>query len=138
MAGSIFVNGTFDVLHPGHIRLLTYAKSLGIRLFVAIDSDRRVKELKGYNRPINSATERKEMLLALKPVDEVEIFDTNEELCMWIKQIRPHIMVVGSDYKDKDVIGREFAKHLIFYDRIPEYSTTSKIQDIANRGLLYR
>ena len=133
MAKSTFVNGTFDILHPGHIRLLNYAKSLGDRLFVAIDSDSRVSELKGKSRPINPAGERKEMLLALKSVDEVEIFSSDDELRMWIKQIRPYIMVVGSDYKDKEVIGCEFARHLIFYDRIEEYSTTKKIQSIIDR-----
>lgn len=137
MVKSVFVNGTFDVLHPGHVRLLSYAKSLGDRLFVAIDSDRRVRELKGNSRPINNSSERKEMLLALKSVDEVETFDSNEELCMWIKQIRPYIMVVGSDYKNKEVIGSEFARHLIFYDRIEQYSTTQKIQSIIDRGLVH-
>ena len=136
MGKSIFVNGTFDVLHPGHIRLLSYAKSLGDRLFVAIDSDTRVKELKGQSRPINSSGVRKEMLLALKSVDEVEVFDSDSELRMWINQIRPYIMVVGSDYKTKTVIGSEFAKHLVFYERIPEYSSTSVIKQIQN--LSYR
>ena len=138
MAKSIFVNGTFDVLHVGHIRLLNYAKSLGDRLFVAIDSDDRVAELKGPTRPINSVSERKEMLLALKAVDEVEIFGSREELSMWVKQIRPYIMVVGSDYKDKEVIGCEYARHLVFFDRIKEYSSTGKIQRIVDRGLVHR
>lgn len=133
MAKSIFVNGTFDILHLGHLCLLTYAKSLGDRLFVAIDSDRRVKELKGDTRPVNSAYERKQMLLALKAVDEVEIFDTSDELKMWVKQIKPDIMVVGSDYRNKEVIGSEFAKQLSFYERIEPYSTTKKIQDISYR-----
>lgn len=133
---SIFVNGTFDVLHPGHIRLLSYAKSLGTRLFVAIDSDLRVKQLKGQHRPINDQDIRKEMLLALKSVDEVEVFDSDEELKMWINQIRPYIMVVGSDYRNKNVIGSELAKNLVFYERIPEYSSTSiirQIQDLSDR-----
>lgn len=133
---SIFVNGTFDVLHPGHVRLLSYAKSLGTRLFVAIDSDLRVKQLKGSHRPINDQAIRKEMLLALKSVDEVEVFDSDEELKMWINQIRPYIMVVGSDYRNKHVIGSELAKNLVFYERIPEYSSTSvirQIQDLSDR-----
>lgn len=129
---SIFVNGTFDVLHPGHIRLLNYAKSLGTRLFVAIDSDLRVKQLKGLHRPINDQSIRKEMLLALKSVDEVEVFDSDEELKMWIKQIRPYIMIVGSDYKNKNVIGSELAKNLVFYERIPEYSSSNIIRQIQN------
>lgn len=133
MATTIFVNGTFDILHLGHIRLLNYAKVMGSKLLVGIDSDRRVKELKGEYRPINTAYERKEMLLALKMVDEVEIFDSDEELRMMVRQIRPYIMVVGSDYKDKEVIGSEYARHLVFFNRINEYSTTGKIQSIINR-----
>lgn len=129
----VFVNGTFDILHSGHLRLLNYAKSLGTRLFVAIDSDERVREKKGPTRPINDLSERKEMLINLKAVDEVASFSSDEELCMWIKQIRPHIMVVGSDWMNKPVIGSEYAKKLVFYDRIEPYSTTSKIQDIINR-----
>lgn len=138
MVKSVFVNGTFDILHIGHIRLLNFAKTLGDYLFVAIDSDRRVTELKGPERPINDAGQRREMLLALKAVDEVEIFDSADELTMWIKQIQPHIMVVGSDYRDRQVIGSEYAKQLIFYERIPEFSSTGKIQDIIDRGLMHR
>ena len=134
MGKSIFVNGTFDVLHSGHIRLLNYAKTLGDNLFVAIDSDRRVSDFKGPGRPINKQHERKEMLLALKAVDEVEIFDTDEELTMYVKQIRPYVMVVGSDYINKTVIGSEYARHLVFFNRIEEFSSTKKIQDIVDRG----
>lgn len=129
---SVFVNGTFDILHPGHIRLLSYAKSLGDRLFVAIDSDERVKELKGPDRPINDSGMRREMLLALKAVDEVSIFSSDKELRMWINQIRPTIMVVGSDYKNKKVIGSELAKKLVFYERLSEYSSTNIIEQIQN------
>lgn len=132
----VFVNGTFDVLHPGHIRLLSYARNLGNYLTVAIDTDRRVNLLKGEDRPINSLYIRREMLLALRSVDDVKMFDTDEELTQLIKSIRPSIMVVGSDYKDKKVIGSEFVEKLIYYERIPEYSSThtiEKIQNIINR-----
>lgn len=134
MARAGFVNGTFDILHIGHIKLLEYAKSHCDKLFVAIDNDERVAKLKGPSRPINTAWERRQMLLALKAVDEVEIFDDEVELAMWAKQIRPYVMVVGSEYKDKTVYGSEWARHLIFFDRIDEYSTTDKIQDIITRG----
>jgi len=134
MGGNVFVNGTFDILHPGHIRLLAYARTLGSRLFVGIDTDERVKELKGPGRPVNTFTVRREMLMALKSVDEVMVFGSDQELAMLIKQIKPSIMVVGSDYKDKRVIGSEYAKKLIFYERITEYSTTNTIQGIVNRG----
>ena len=133
MAKSVFVNGTFDVLHLGHLALLNYAKSLGDKLFVAIDSDERVRQLKGTTRPIHDTYQRKVMLLNLKAVDEVEIFSSDEELEMWIKQISPSIMVVGSDWRNKAVIGSQFAKRLEFFERIDEYSSTKTIQDIINR-----
>ena len=133
MAKSVFVNGTFDVLHLGHLALLNYAKSLGDKLFVAIDSDERVRQLKGPARPIYDDYQRKVMLLNLKAVDEVEIFSSNEELEMWIKQINPSIMVVGSDWRNKTVIGSQHAKRLEFFERIDEYSSTKTIQDIINR-----
>ena len=133
MAKSVFVNGTFDVLHLGHLALLNYAKSLGDKLFVAIDSDERVRQLKGLTRPIHDAYQRKVMLLNLKAVDEVEIFSSDEELEMWIKQINPTIMVVGSDWRNKTVIGSQYAKRLEFFERINEYSSTKTIQDIINR-----
>ena len=133
MAKSVFVNGTFDVLHLGHLALLNYAKSLGDKLFVAIDSDERVRQLKGPTRPIYDVYQRKVMLLNLKAVDEVEIFSSDEELEMWIKQINPTIMVVGSDWRNKTVIGSQYAKRLEFFERINEYSSTKTIQDIINR-----
>ena len=133
MAKSVFVNGTFDVLHLGHLALLNYAKSLGDKLFVAIDSDERVRQLKGLTRPIYDVYQRKVMLLNLKAVDEVEIFSSDEELEMWIKQINPSIMVVGSDWHNKTVIGSQYAKRLEFFERIDEYSSTKTIQDIINR-----
>ena len=133
MAKSVFVNGTFDVLHLGHLALLNYAKSLGDKLFVAIDSDERVRQLKGLTRPIYDAYQRKVMLLNLKAVDEVEIFSSDEELEMWIKQINPTIMVVGSDWRNKTVIGSQYAKRLEFFERIDEYSSTKTIQNIINR-----
>ena len=133
MSKSVFVNGTFDVLHLGHLALLNYAKSLGNKLFVAIDSDDRVRHLKGSARPIYDAFERKTMLLNLKAVDEVEVFSSDEELELWIKQIKPAIMVVGSDWRNKTVIGSQFAKRLEFFERVDDYSSTKTISNIINR-----
>lgn len=128
----IFVNGTFDLLHEGHIALINYAKSLGDELNVAIDSDERVKRLKGENRPINDQKERSTLLINLKAVDNVYIFDTDDEL-EYLVSIHD-IMVKGSDYKDKSIIGQDVCKELVFFDRIDGYSTTQKIQDITDRG----
>jgi D-beta-D-heptose 7-phosphate kinase/D-beta-D-heptose 1-phosphate adenosyltransferase len=129
----IVVNGTFDILHRGHIELLKYAQSLGDHLLVAIDTDRRVKELKGVNRPINNQSDRKLMLESLKYVDQVEFFDTSEELIEILKAYQADIMVKGSDYRDKSIVGKNYCKQVIYYDRVGDYSTTNTIQHISNR-----
>ena len=130
---NIFVNGTFDILHRGHLELLNYAKSLGDYLCVGIDTDERVKEKKGPTRPIHNQDERKFFLENLKAVDEVRLFSSDEELELLVKSFKPDIMVVGSDWKDKSVIGSYYAAELIFFDRIGDYATTKTIQDIINR-----
>ena len=130
----IFVNGTFDVLHRGHLELLNYAKSLGDYLVVGIDTDDRVKEKKGPTRPVNSDQERSFMLMNLKSVDEVRFFSTDKELEDLIKSVKPDIMVVGSDWKGKSVIGSYYSAELQFFDRIDGYSSTRIIQSIIDRG----
>lgn len=129
---TIFVNGTFDILHPGHVQLLNYARSLGDSLIVAIDSDRRVQELKGASRPINSEDDRKLMLESLRSVDTVWFFDSDQELEDICRLYNP-VMVKGSDYKGKHIIGQQYCKEIVFYDRIEPYSTTRSIQDISSR-----
>ncbi len=126
----VIVNGTFDIIHPGHLELLNYAKSLGDFLIVAIDSDERVKELKGASRPINNQFERKLLLENLRAVDEVRVFASNEELVDIVKGCV--IMVKGSDYRGQSVIG-EANCQIIYFERTDEYSSTKKIQDIINR-----
>jgi D-beta-D-heptose 7-phosphate kinase/D-beta-D-heptose 1-phosphate adenosyltransferase len=121
---NIWVNGCFDILHVGHIRLLKYAKSLGDRLIVGIDSDTRVNEMKGLNRPINSDVYRKEMLLSIKWVDDVLVFDSEISLITAIKDHNISVMVVGDDYINKKVVGSEYVESLIYFSRIPNISTT--------------
>ena len=130
----IFVNGTFDVLHRGHLELLNYAKSFGGYVIVGIDTDDRVKEKKGESRPVNTAKDRAFMLINLKSVDEVRVFSTDTELENLVKSVKPDIMIVGSDWKDKSVIGSYYATELKFFDRIDEYSSTKIIQSIIDRG----
>ena len=130
----VMVNGTFDILHRGHIELLNYAKSLGDQLLVAIDTDRRVKELKGETRPINNQDDRKLFLYNLKAVDIVMLFDSKEDLINIMKEFKPDIYVKGSDWKnDKGSTAEQYCEKVIYYDRIGDYSTTGIIQRIAHR-----
>lgn len=129
-----FVNGTFDLLHPGHIALLNTARSYGDFLIVAIDTDRRVKELKGISRPINNQNDRRIMLSNLKAVDVVEFFDSKEELIELIKTYKPEVYVKGSDWKhNTGSTAEQYCKQVIYYDRLKDYSTTNTIQRIADR-----
>ena len=129
----VIVNGSFDIVHKGHIDLLNYAKSLGNYLLVAIDTDDRIKELKGETRPINSLDERLNLLRNIKAVDEVVYFDSEQELVDIIKSYNPDVMVKGSDYKDQRIVGEAYCKSIKFYEIDNGYSTTKKIQDITNR-----
>ena len=131
---TIFVNGTFDLLHPGHVSLLNWAKSLGDYLVVGIDTDDRVREKKGSTRPIYNQEDRGLMLIALSAVDEVTYFSSDESLEALVKDVKPAIMVVGSDWKDKSVIGSYWAAELKFFDRIEKYATSKTVQCIIDRG----
>ena len=133
MYKTVFVNGTFDVLHRGHLDLLNYAKSLGEYVVVGIDSDERVKQMKGSTRPINRLMDRAHMLANLKSVDEVRFFGNDKELENLVKDVKPDIMVVGSDWKGKSVIGSYWAADLHFFDRVGDYATTKTIQSIIDR-----
>jgi len=124
--GIVWVNGCFDVLHVGHIKLLNYAKSLGQFLIVGIDSDERVRKSKGQDRPFNNQGDRLEVLMALKCVDTVVIFDSEETLINLIKHLNPEHMVVGEEYMGR-VVGGEFAQNLHYFKRIPAYSSTNII-----------
>jgi rfaE bifunctional protein nucleotidyltransferase chain/domain len=129
----IFVNGTFDILHPGHIQLLQYARSLGDSLLVAIDTDSRVQHLKGKDRPFFNQEDRKFMLESLSCVGKVVMFGTDQELEHIIATHEPDIMVKGSDYINKPIVGEEQCGRIEFFKRTNEYSTTKTIQHIINR-----
>jgi D-beta-D-heptose 7-phosphate kinase/D-beta-D-heptose 1-phosphate adenosyltransferase len=129
----IIVNGTFDILHRGHVELLEYAKGLGEFLLVCIDTDRRVTELKGQDRPVNNQDDRQFMLNGLKSVDAVWTFDSEEDLEQICKMYQPDIMVKGSDYQGKRIVGAKHCKEIKFVELVDGYSTTNIIQRIANR-----
>ena len=123
---TIWSNGCYDILHRGHLELLRYARSLGDKLVVGIDSDSKVRKSKGEDRPINNQEDRKFFLESLIYVDEVIIFNTAEELEGRVESIRPKFIVIGSDYKDRKVVGGEHARSGVkFFERIGEYSTTN-------------
>lgn len=124
----IWINGCFDILHRGHLELFRYAKSLDGEVIVGIDSDQRVKNLKGHTRPINNQEDRVFFLESIEYIDKVVIFNDEDELSSNIRDINPDVMIVGSDYKNKRVIGREHAKQLVFFDRIGDYSTTKILE----------
>ena len=118
MYKKVFVNGTFDLLHRGHLELLNYAKKMGEYVCVGIDTDDRVRQKKGSSRPIHNQEERRFFLENLKSVDEVRFFSNDKELKNLVKSFEPDVMIVGSDWKGKSVIGSYYAAELIFFDRI--------------------
>jgi D-beta-D-heptose 7-phosphate kinase/D-beta-D-heptose 1-phosphate adenosyltransferase len=130
---TVFVNGTFDILHPGHIKLLNYASDLGDKLIVAIDSDSRVQQLKGETRPFFNEDDRKFMIKQLSGVDEVYTFNSDKELENIIKLVNPDIMVKGSDYQGKLIIGSDLVPVIKFFERNNEYSSTKTIQHLTTR-----
>ncbi len=134
----VFVNGSFDVIHHGHLTLLESSKKIGDHLLVALDSDKRISEKKGPDRPFNSEINRLSLMRCLKPVDEVKIFGSDEELINIIKEYEPDIMIVGSDWKGKPIIGSQYAKKLVYYERIIDESTTKTIESFINRRQMYR
>ena len=125
----IWTNGCFDILHRGHIELFKYARSLGNELTVGVDSDRKVMKDKGLYRPINNLEDRIEMLKAIRYIDRIVHFDSSDELECLIKNYKPDVIVVGSDWKGKGVIGERYTKEIKFFDRIKEYSTTKIVND---------
>jgi len=109
MAKVVFTNGCFDLLHPGHIDLLNKAKALGDKLVVGLNSDSSVRQMKGVGRPVVSQEARKAVLLGLKAVDDVVIFDelTPEKI---IREIRPDVLVKGGDWPVDQIVGADFVK----------------------------
>ena len=126
-----FTNGCFDLLHPGHVRLLAAARAACDRLVLGLNSDASVTRLKGQGRPVQPAQARAEVLAALAAVDLVVVFeeDTPAEL---IAQVKPTVLVKGGDYTREQVGGREIVEALggevILIDLVPGHSTTSMVE----------
>ena len=126
---NVWVNGCFDILHIGHIELLKFAKSQGTTLTVGIDTDKRVKESKGPSRPFNNQDDRKSFLESIRYVDKVVTYGSNEGLENHLIDNKIDVMIIGSDWKGKRVVGEKLVKKLVFFDRIGEHSTTRILEN---------
>lgn len=133
---TVLVNGSFDILHTGHIDLINFAESKGDYLIIAIDTDERIFKAKGIDRPVNNLRIRKTILENLKSVNEVKVFGTNDELIEIIKEC--DVRIIGSDWKNKPIVGQEYCKELIFFDRVNDESTTKTLENYINRRQLHR
>lgn len=102
----VLANGCFDIVHKGHIEILRFAKSLGGKLVVAMNSDESVRRLKGTERPINKEYDRKSVLQSIKYVDEVVIFDEDKPTEL-IKKLRPNVVVKGGEWTAEEVRRRD-------------------------------
>ena len=131
----VFTNGVFDLLHPGHVRYLQYARTLGDALIVGINSDRSVRTVKGPDRPITPEAERAEILAALACVDAVAIFD-EETPYEIISAIAPDVLVKGADWAENAIVGRDIVEarggRVVRATIEQGYSTTSILQKIRN------
>jgi len=130
-----FTNGCFDILHPGHVKVLTAARAACDRLIVGLNSDASVRRLKGETRPVQDERARAEVLAALEAVDLVAIFDEDTPLQL-ITQIKPSVLVKGGDYTREQVVGHEIVAanggEVLLIDILPGHSTTSLVARAQN------
>jgi D-beta-D-heptose 7-phosphate kinase/D-beta-D-heptose 1-phosphate adenosyltransferase len=127
---TVWLNGTFDVLHMGHINLFSHARKLagmGGKVVVGTDSDERIRELKGPSRPINNIFDRIGFLRAIKYIDGVVTFSSDDELQTHIKHFSPDILLIGDDYKGKPIVGSQYAKEIVYFPRYGGLSSSGII-----------
>lgn len=125
----VFTNGCFDLLHLGHVTYLEEARSYGDVLIVGLNSDTSVKRIKGPQRPIMPELARARILAALWAVDYVVIFEEDTPLKV-IKELRPHVLVKGGDWKEEEVVGRELVEEVKIVPYVEGFSTTAIVQKI--------
>jgi D-beta-D-heptose 7-phosphate kinase/D-beta-D-heptose 1-phosphate adenosyltransferase len=126
-----FTNGCFDILHPGHIKLLTQSRAACDRLIVGLNDDASVRRLKGEGRPMQDVHARAEVLAALEAVDLVVVFDQDTPLEL-IRCVRPKVLLKGGDYRREEVVGREIVERdggeVLLIDLVPGFSTTKIVR----------
>jgi D-beta-D-heptose 7-phosphate kinase/D-beta-D-heptose 1-phosphate adenosyltransferase len=132
----VFTNGVFDLLHPGHIDILTAARARGDTLIVGLNTDASVKRLKGPDRPVRSESERAYVLAALEVVDAVVLFDEDTPLDV-VLELRPDVIVKGGDYTVETIVGarevREWGGEAVVIPLTPGQSTPSIIEKLSGR-----
>ena len=128
----VWTNGTFDILHPGHIELFKVARSLGDKVIVATDTDEKIKNDKGDHKPVNDLCYRVAMLESIKYIDVVHTFGNRKELEDLIMLYEPDILLLGDDWRYGDVVGREHAKEVRFLPRVGGYASSNTIKRIHN------
>jgi cytidyltransferase-like protein len=124
----IWINGCFDVLHYGHFKLIDYAKSLG-DLMIGIDSDERIRQMKGDGRPFHTEGQRVFNLLQIEGVNKIVVFDSDDSLRKHLQEYEPDIFVIGDEYMYKPIIGGEHAKEIKFFGKLDGFSTTKLLED---------
>lgn len=132
----VFTNGVFDLLHPGHVDVLTAARREGDALVVGLNADASVRRLKGPERPVRSEVERAYVLAALAAVDLVVVFDQDTPLEL-IRLLRPDVLVKGGDYTEDTIVGaadvRSLGGRVVVVPITPGHSTTSTIARLRDK-----
>jgi D-beta-D-heptose 7-phosphate kinase/D-beta-D-heptose 1-phosphate adenosyltransferase len=120
----VWVNGSFDILHMGHVRLLEFASKFG-DVRVGLDCDERIQQKKGTNRPVNNLQDRMDFMSSIRFVNDVVSFGSDDELISRIREYGPDIMVIGDDYDYHSIIGIEYIPKVEFFQKIKNKSTTT-------------
>lgn len=115
----VWLNGTFDLLHYGHIHLFQHAKNLypNTIVRVGLDTDERIRQMKGNTRPINTLLHRIEFLKSIRYIDEVVTFGSDDELRAQMRDFNAHIMCIGDDYRNRTIIGEEYVGRVEYVER---------------------
>jgi D-beta-D-heptose 7-phosphate kinase/D-beta-D-heptose 1-phosphate adenosyltransferase len=133
----VFTNGVFDLLHPGHIDVLSAARGRGDALVVGVNSDASVRRLKGPTRPVRSEGDRAYVLAALESVDAVVVFDEDTPLEL-VRALRPDVIVKGGDYTPESVVGAEDVRgwggEVVIVPLTPGQSTTAIVETLRGRS----
>ena len=128
----VWTNGTFDILHPGHIELFKVARALGDKVIVATDTDEKIKADKGEHKPVNDLSYRVAMLEAIKYIYVVHTFGSRQELEDLIQLYEPDILLLGDDWRDGDVVGWEHAGETRLLPRVGGYASSKTLKKIQN------